>query len=106
MANWVGVAMPEPNRPPWLIAEDLRAWSIWQLVEMGVTLVIRCDACGHEARWSPRQIDRRLSHIRGKTLAYVASRLRCSEVGCRSEWLRISAAPGAIIGKRPSYWGA
>ena len=40
MAKWVGLAMPEPNRPPWLIAEDLRAWSIWQLVEMGVTLVM------------------------------------------------------------------
>ena len=45
--------MPEPNRPPWLIAEDLRQWSIWQLVEMGVTLVIHCDACSHEARWRP-----------------------------------------------------
>jgi len=97
--------MPEPNRPPWLIAEDLRAWSIWQLVEMGVTLVIHCEACSHEARWPPREIERRLRRVRGKNLAYVASRLRCSEAGCRSEWLGISAAPGAIIGTRPDYWG-
>lgn len=95
--------MPEPNRPPWLIAEDLRQWSIWQLVEMGVTLVIHCDACGHEARWRPADIERRLGRIRRKTLAYVAPRLRCSEAGCRSQWLRISAAPGAIIGRRPDH---
>ena len=104
MAKWVGV-MPEPNRPPWLIAEDLRQLSIWQLVEMGVTLVIHCDACGHEARWAPRELERRLRCMRGKTLAYVAPRLRCSEIGCRSEWVRISPAPGAIIGRRPDHWG-
>ena len=97
--------MPEPNRPPWLIAEDLRQWSIWQLVEMGVTLVIHCDACGHEGRWPPREIERRLGQMSGKSLVFFARRLRCSEIGCRSEWVRISAAPGAIIGQRPDHWG-
>jgi hypothetical protein len=46
VAKWLGAAMPEPNRPPWLIAENIREWAIWRLVEMGVTLVIHCDACG------------------------------------------------------------
>jgi hypothetical protein len=98
--------MPEPNhRPPWQIAEQLQGWAIWQLVEMKVAIRIECDACYHVARWSPADMNRRLFKHRGRTLAWIGGKLRCSRPGCRSNWVRISPEAGSQLGKRPEIWG-
>jgi hypothetical protein len=95
--------MPEPSRPPWKIAGDIADWAVWQLADMRITVVIACDACHHTANWSPDDLRRRLSRYRGRKFQWFASRLRCSQ--CRSPWVRVSAAPGSMLGNRPPIWG-
>lgn len=90
--------MPEPNRVPWLIEEQLGGWAVWQLCEMNVVLTIKCDACQHSARWTPADTKRRLRRHTGRPLWMIARKLRCS--ACRSEWLRISAESGSLLGGR------
>ena len=87
--------MPEPNRPPWRIVSELDGKAIWWLVDQRVTVLIQCDACPHEARWKPADLDRKFARVRGKTMAYIAPRLRCSR--CRSEWVRVSMIAGSVL---------
>ena len=95
--------MPEPNRrPPWRIADGLGPWAVWQLVDQRVVLAIACDSCPHAARWGPDQLRRRFRRHQGRTIAWIAPRLRCSK--CRSEWIRISLANVAPATKRPEWW--
>ena len=89
--------MPEPNRPPWQIQGDLGGWPFWSLVEQRVTVILECEACHHEARWTPAEIDRRSKKVRSKNFGWIARKLRCSK--CRSEWVRISLAPGCFLVK-------
>jgi hypothetical protein len=96
--------MPEPNRPPWRIAEGLGGVAIWRLVERNVTLVITCDACPHFAKRASADLERRFRRQRGRTLAWIAPKLRCSR--CRSEWLRISTEHSSLVGGRPDDRGA
>jgi len=56
--------MPEPNRPPWRVEDQLGGWPIWSLTEQRVTVVIACDACPHSAKWTPVDLDRRLGQHR------------------------------------------
>ncbi|MDR3513451.1 MAG: hypothetical protein P4L73_17570 [Caulobacteraceae bacterium] len=95
--------MPEPSRPPWRIADGLGGLAIWSLVDQRVTLVIECDSCPHFAKWTPADLDRRFRRHRGRSLSWIAPRLRCSR--CKSNWVRISAERGAVVGARPGAWG-
>ena len=52
-----------------------------------MALKISCDACGHEALWTQRYMERKLARWKGATLIRVAYKLRCA--GCRSEYIRI-----------------
>lgn len=94
--------MPEPNRAPWRISDDLKDWHVWQLIEAGATLVFQCDACPHEARWPPAEIARRLGRHRGRTMIWLGPRLKCS--ACRSCWMRISPEFPCGCAPRPGFW--
>lgn len=81
--------MPEPSgRPPWRIEPALERLSIRLLVESRETVLIRCDACPHVARWLPDDLKQRFRANLGATFARIAPRLRCQR--CRSEWVRVS----------------
>jgi len=89
--------MPEPNRSPWQIQPGLGGWPFWSLVEQRVTVILECEACHHEARWTPAEIDRRSRKVRSKNFGWIARKLRCSK--CRSEWVKVSLAPGCHLAK-------
>jgi hypothetical protein len=80
--------MPEPNRPPWRIADALSGFPIGDLIDTGVTVIIACESCRHEAAWSPGDLARRFDKAREATLNRIGPRLRCGK--CRSEWVRLS----------------
>jgi hypothetical protein len=87
--------MPEPNRPPWRIASDLDGKAIGWLVDQRMTVWLQCDACPHEVKWEPADLDRKFAKVRGSAMAHIAPRLRCGR--CRSEWLRISMIAGSAL---------
>ncbi len=80
--------MPEPNhRPPYQIADDIAGWPLWVLIDHGVTVMIECDSCHHQTAWSPEHMDRAFRSHRGKSLWWLAARLRC--LNCRSQYVRL-----------------
>lgn len=95
--------MPEPNRPPWRIASDLGNWAIWQLAERGAVIVIECDSCPHFVRWTPADLTSRFPRSLGRTMAWIAPKLRCSR--CRSNWVKVSAEAKGSVSGRPEVWG-
>ena len=88
--------MPEPNRSPWRVAPDIDNVPVCQLVECRMSVMLDCESCAHVAIWTPADIGRRLGGHTDKTFNWLGSRLRCSH--CRSDWVRISLAPGADSG--------
>ncbi len=79
--------MPEPNRPPWRIAEALSGFPISDLIDTGVTVIVECESCRHKAAWSPADLAGRFGTARDTTLNRIGPKLRCGT--CRSEWVRL-----------------
>ena len=102
--------MPEPNRPPFLIEENLDSVPFWMLIEQRAVIVFECDACHHCGTWTAETMERLFHNDRGLTLRHVAPRLRCSKPKCHSQWVRISraynsrpAAPDGAIQSRAAH---
>ena len=79
--------MPEPNRPPWRIADTLSGFPVGDLIDTGVTVIIECESCRHKATWSPGDLARRFDAARDTTLNRIGRKLRCGK--CQSEWVRV-----------------
>ena len=79
--------MPEPNRPPWRIADALGGSPIGDLIDSKVTVILECESCRHRAAWSAGDLARRFGKVREATLNRIAPKLRCR--ACRSEWVRL-----------------
>lgn len=84
--------MPEPNREPFLIEENLDSVPFWMLIELRAVIVFECNACFHRSEWTAETMERLFHDHRGLTLRDVAPRLRCSAPKCKSEWVWISRA--------------
>ena len=80
--------MPEPNhRPSFQLSEEIQGWPLWVLIEERCTVMVECDACFHRAEWTPAFMDRRFTRFRGKSLWWVAAKLRCGQ--CRSNYVHL-----------------
>lgn len=85
--------MPHPDhRMPFRVASDIGTIRVWEAIEIGMSITISCDSCGHEALWTAQYMRRKLAKWKGKTFVSVAAKLRCA--GCRSEYLRMWRGKG------------
>ena len=83
--------MPEPNhRPPFQVARDIAGWPLWVLIDHRTVVMLECDACHHRTSWSPGYMAKAFPTYRGKSLEWLAGRLRCGR--CRSEYVRLWGA--------------
>ncbi|MDZ4868479.1 MAG: hypothetical protein SGI91_14260 [Alphaproteobacteria bacterium] len=80
--------MPEPNRSPWQVHQDIAQLYGWQILESGLTLVVECDACARVVEWPPRFVARYFANLKRVRMPEIASRLRCGK--CRSNWVKVS----------------
>ena len=90
--------MPEPNRPPFTLAEDLPpSLEIKQIIERGSGLTIICDQCSRKVNWPNAFLKTKFKRRLNAKMKDVAARLRCGQ--CRSAWL-------AVVSYRDVYRGA
>jgi hypothetical protein len=80
--------MPEPNRPPFTLAEDLPpSLEIKDVITRGTGLTIICDQCNRKVNWPNAFLKKRFKRRLTMTMKNVASRLRCGQ--CGSAWLAV-----------------
>jgi len=80
--------MPEPNRTPFTLAEDLpEGLEIRHVIERGSGLTIVCDKCSRKADWPNAYLRKRFKKRMKMELRAIARRLRCGQ--CGSEWLAV-----------------
>ena len=88
--------MPEPNRPPWQVSDDIARMYGWQILERRIGLVLQCDGCGRVTEWPSRFLQKYFAQLRRVRMTEIASRLRCAK--CRSNWVRVCRMPVTIEG--------
>lgn len=80
--------MPEPNRPPFTLAEDLpESFEIKHVIERGSGLTIVCDKCSRTVSWPNAFLRKRFKRRMEATMKTIAARLRCGQ--CGSAWIAV-----------------
>jgi hypothetical protein len=82
--------MPEPNRLPHHIEEELARLTVGDLIEQRAQVHIECDACHHTAVWSAEDLGRKFPRHHAVTFGQIGPHLRCGVRRCRSDWVRVS----------------
>ena len=82
--------MPEPNRPPWRVADDLSGFAFRDIIAARLSVRLVGESCRHKVEWSPDDLGRRFEKTPDATFNRVGRRLRCGK--CRSDWVMISRA--------------